>query len=220
VPSADANPGKARPAQRSTPGRRAGALIPRRRLLWCGGPKQRAEFGNPGTPTAGPARPRSVHPPTSASAAGSPVRRTAAIEHCGGRHGAVSWGRRHEAGQAGNQPLVWIIPGGPRKPCGRAFPAWTGSWTFDLSLRHGEPVCRLGVTPSDACGLGRASSSAKGWVLAMLARKGELRRGSGPARERAFLSSRLCPAKETAPEGADAGTTPARFPGQREGSRP
>jgi hypothetical protein len=81
-------------------------------------------------------------------------------------------------------------------------------------------VCRVGVTPSDACGLGRASSSAKGWVLAMLARKGELRRGSGPARERAFLSGRLCPAKETAPEGADAGTTPARFPGPREGSRP
>ena len=31
-----------------------------------------------------------------------------------------------------------------------------------------------GVTPSDACGLGRASSSAKGWVLAMLARKSGL----------------------------------------------
>jgi hypothetical protein len=28
-----------------------------------------------------------------------------------------------------------------------------------------------GVTPSDACGLGRAASSAKGWVLAMLARE-------------------------------------------------
>jgi hypothetical protein len=81
-------------------------------------------------------------------------------------------------------------------------------------------VCRVCVTTSDACGLGQASSSAKGWVLAMLARKGELRRGSGPARERAFLSGRLRPAKETAPEGADAGTTPAGPPGQRKGSRP
>ena len=63
-----------------------------------------------------------------------------------------------------------------------------------FSASRGEPVCRVGVTPSDACGLGRASSSAKGWVLAMLARKGELRRGSGPAPKRAFLSGRLCPA--------------------------
>ena len=75
-------------------------------------------------------------------------------------------------------------------------------------------MCRVGVTPSDACGLGRSSSSAKGWVLAMLARKGELRVALVP-RERAFLSGRLCPAKETAPEGADAGTTPAGPPGQR-----
>jgi len=75
------------------------------------------------------------------------------------------------------------------------------------------------VTPSDACGLGRAASAAKGWVLAMLARKGELRRGSGPAQKRAFLFSRLCPAKKTAPEGADAGTRPARPPGQRKGSK-
>jgi hypothetical protein len=75
------------------------------------------------------------------------------------------------------------------------------------------------VTPSDACGLGRAPSSAKGWVLAMLARKGELRVALGPAQGRAFHSGRLCPAKETAPEGADAGTTPAGPPGQREGSK-
>jgi hypothetical protein len=84
---------------------------------------------------------------------------------------------------------------------------------------RGEPVCRVCVTPSDACGLGRAASAAKGWVLAMLAREGELRRGSGPAQERAFLSGRLCPAKKTAPEGADAGTPPAGPPGQKEGSR-
>ena len=49
----------------------------------------------------------------------------------------------------------------------------------------------------------------------MLARKGELRVALVP-RERAFLSGRLCPAKETAPEGADAGTTPAGPPGQSE----
>ena len=77
-------------------------------------------------------------------------------------------------------------------------------------------MCRVGVTPSDACGLGRASSSAKGWVLAMLARKGELRRGSGPAPKRAFRSAAYARPKETAPEGADAGTTPAEPPGQSE----
>ena len=64
-----------------------------------------------------------------------------------------------------------------------------------FSAVRGGSVRRVGVTPSDACGLGQASSSAKGWVLAMLARKGGLRRGSGPAQGRAFLSSRLCPAR-------------------------
>ena len=122
----------------------------------------------------------------------------------------------------GRQSAHWFgsSPCRPGKPCGRAFPAWTGRGPSIFPCFVGEPVFRVGVTPSDACGLGRAPSSAKGWVLAMLARKGELRRGSGPARERAFLSGRLCPAKETAPEGADAGTTPAGPPGQREGSRP
>jgi len=33
------------------------------------------------------------------------------------------------------------------------------------------------------------------------------------------IAYRLCPAKETAPEGADAGTTPAGPSGQREGSK-
>jgi hypothetical protein len=128
--------------------------------------------------------------------------------------------RRHEARQA-ISPLVWNI----RAPAREAV--WAR--VFDVDRSHGasifpcfvgEPVFRVGVTPSAACGLGRAPSSAKGWVLAMLAREGELRRGFGPARERAFLSGRLCPAKETAPEGADAGTTPARPPGQRKGLRP
>ena len=39
---------------------------------------------------------------------------------------------------------------------------------------RGGSVWRVGVTPSDACGLDQASSSAKRWVLAMLARKGGL----------------------------------------------
>src|SRR4051794_41440370 len=80
-----------------------------------------------------------------------------------------------------------------------------------------------GVTPSVACGLGQAPVSAKGWVLAMLARKGELRvalvprrlvgpprhwsgfasAGSGP--RRAFLSVHLARPRKTAPEGEDAG---------------
>ena len=85
--------------------------------------------------------------------------------------------------------------------------------------------------PSVACGLGRAPVSAKGWVLAMLARKGELRvalvprrlvgpprrwsgfasAGSGP--RRAFLSARLARPRKTAPEGEDAGIGPASPPG-------
>jgi hypothetical protein len=50
----------------------------------------------------------------------------------------------------------------------------------------------------------------------MLARKGELRRGSGPAPKRAFLSAAYARPQETAPEGANAGTTPAEPPGQSE----
>jgi type III restriction enzyme len=62
--------------------------------------------------------------------------------------------------------------------------------------------------------------SGKGNPLALpiLAREGELRVAPVP-RNRAFLSGRLCPARKTAPEGADAGTPPARPPGQRERSR-
>lgn len=48
----------------------------------------------------------------------------------------------------------------------------------------------------------------------MLARKGELRVAPVP-RKRAFLFGRLCPSQKTAPEGANAGTTPAGPPGQR-----
>ena len=76
-----------------------------------------------------------------------------------------------------------------------------------------------GVTPSVACGLGRAPVSAKGWVLAMLARKGELRVAPVP-RERAFLSGRLCPAKETAPEGVTPAQRRQDLPGRTRGSRP
>jgi hypothetical protein len=50
----------------------------------------------------------------------------------------------------------------------------------------------------------------------MLARKGELRVAPVPRKCRAFLSGRLCPSQETAPEGANAGTTPAGPPGQRD----
>jgi hypothetical protein len=78
-------------------------------------------------------------------------------------------------------------------------------------------VC--GVTPSDACGLGQASSSAKGWVLAMLARKGELRVALVPRKGAPFSPAAYARPQETAPEGADAGTTPAGPPGQREGSK-
>jgi hypothetical protein len=56
------------------------------------------------------------------------------------------------------------------------FPVWTGHDHSSLPMLGTESRSGMsGVTPSDACGLGRASSSAKGWVLAMLARKGGLR---------------------------------------------
>lgn len=74
------------------------------------------------------------------------------------------------------------------------------------------------ILPAASGELGLAPSSMKGWVLPMLAREGELRVAPVP-RNRAFLSGRLCPARKTAPEGADAGTPPARPPGQRERSR-
>jgi hypothetical protein len=69
-------------------------------------------------------------------------------------------------------------------------------WTFDFSLLHGESRCAVSAyTPSDACGLGRSSSSAKGWVLAMLARKRELRVALVP-RESAPFSRPPVPGQE------------------------
>ena len=89
-------------------------------------------------------------------------------------------------------------------------------WSVDPSLPHGESrlPCRRhplgcvrfgpGVVLRERVGPRHARS------------QGRAARGSGPAQARAFLSGRLCPAKETAPEGADAGTTPAGPPGQRQ----
>jgi hypothetical protein len=77
-------------------------------------------------------------------------------------------------------------------------------------------VCRVGVTPSDACGLGLASSSAKGWVLAMLARESALCVALVPRKGAPFSPAAYARPQKTAPEGADAGTTPAGPPGQSE----
>ena len=89
-----------------------------------------------------------------------------------------------------------------------------------MSLRPTSmPVWRVGVTPSDACGLGRAPSSAKGWVLTMLARKGELRVAPVPRKRASFSPAACARPKEPHPRGR----TPARrrrnLPGRETGSR-
>jgi len=82
-----------------------------------------------------------------------------------------------------------------------------------------SPVCRVSRHPL-GCVRFRPVGVLRERVGPRHARsQGRAARGSGPAQARAFLSGRLCPAKETAPEGADAGTTPAGPPGQREGSK-
>ena len=142
--------------------------------------------------------------------------RTADVARGNGKSGSVG-DRRHEAGQTispSNERST--VPGGEDR--GIAHPGVGRSWLCDLSPPHGTGQRRVGVTPSDARGLVRTPSSAKGWVLPMLAREGELRVAPVP-RNRAFLSGRPCPARKTAPEGVDAGTPPARPPGQRERSR-
>ena len=84
---------------------------------------------------------------------------------------------------------MWINRRVVRKVVWRHF---LGGIGHDASLSGpvGSPVWRVGVTPSDACGLGRASSSAKGWVLTMLPPDQESggARGSGPAARAALLT--------------------------------
>ena len=110
-PSADANPGKARPASTQHTGGRAGASI------------THPSYSPPLPLGACPADP-SDRWSTTARDTDRRIREAAfrAFLRPGqrgglsgradgrdrtrrGRHGAVSWGRRHEAGQAGNQPL-------------------------------------------------------------------------------------------------------------------
>jgi len=124
--------------------------------------------------------------------------------------------RRHEAGQTISPSAGRTVT--PGSGHGIAGSGVARSWVFDSSRPRATCQRCAGVTPSDARGLGRAPSSMKGWVLPMLAREGELRVAPVP-RNRAFPSGRLCPARKTAPEGEDAGTPPARPPGQRERSR-
>ena len=139
----------------------------------------------------------------------------------GGSNGTTAKGKSSESGgmKPGRQPAHrrgrTVTPGSGH---GIAGPDVARSWVFGPSRPCA--ICQrcAGVTPSDARGLGRAPSSMKGWVLPMLVREGELRVAPVP-RNRAFLSGRLCPARKTAPEGEDAGTPPARPPGQRERSR-
>ena len=75
-------------------------------------------------------------PPTSVSAAGSPVMRTAAIDRVAAtaRRGG---GCRHEAGQA-ISPLVWILPVSAWEAVWPCVSGVDRSWTFDLSLLRGR----------------------------------------------------------------------------------
>ena len=81
--------------------------------------------------------------------------------------------------------------------------------TYSLDSPPGATPCDpVSGSPSDACGLGRASSSAKGWVLAMLARKGELGVALVPRESAPFSPAAYARPSKPHPR-ADAGTTPA-----------
>ena len=186
-------------------------------VIWCGANRadrrSTAARGKPGSEPASP-----VQPILQASEHGQAPRssRTADVERGNGQSGSVG-DRRHEAGQTTSPPNEQSgAPGG--ETVGSRTLAWTGHGTAVFLRLTGQASVVSASAPSDARGLGRTPSSAKGWVLPMLAREGELRVAPVP-RNRAFLSGRLCPARKTAPEGADAGTPPARPPGQRERSR-
>jgi hypothetical protein len=97
---------------------------------------------------------------------------------------------------SGEPATTWSTRGVIVSPVSRAGhklisgPVWDGHLTAHSERSRGGQHLILnsrgceridaGVTPSVACGLGRAPVSAKGWVLAMLARS-RAARGSGPA---------------------------------------
>ena len=140
-------------------------------------------------------------------------------QKCGRQSGAV-WCRRHDAGQQATSPSIWIDRRVFRKRVWRHLPV--GLPGHEASLCHcpvGSPVWRVGVTPSDACGLGQAPSSAKGWVLTMLARKGKLCVAPVPRKRAPFSPAAYARPKKPHPRGR----TPARrrrdLPGRETGSR-
>ena len=138
--------------------------------------------------------------------------RVTAKERCGSGIGGLKTGGNqhrcvHDRSRCAGSRLA--------APSGQGRPG-----TFDLSLPQGGRARLACLRPPLGCVRFRPGGVRRERVGPRHARsQGRAARGSGPAQGRAFLSGRLCPAKETAPEGADAGTTPAGPPGQREGSK-
>ncbi len=115
---------------------------------------------------------------------GRAVRRMTAEAH-GNRCG------QHDAGQA-TSTAGWQLRRARRESVRlRRSGGLAGHGPRSVTDFLGSPAWRAGVTPSDACGLGRAAFSAKGRVLAMLARKGGLRVAPVPPRKSAALLTRL-----------------------------
>ena len=171
------------------------------------------------TPSGRPANPRSDHP-FNHGERGMRLDRANDRPSTFGRQSGAARCRRHDAGQQATNPSIWIDRRAVRKRVWRHLPV--GLPGHEASLCHcpvGSPVWRVGVTPSDACGLGRASSSAKGWVLTMLARKGELRVAPVPRKRAPFSPAAYARPKKPHPRGR----TPARrrrdLPGRETGSR-
>ena len=137
------------------------------------GPKA-ARNSDRGTPSGRPASHRHAHP-SNQSTRDMPHSRADDDGRAGGSQGPAAGHHRHETGQATSATdrkdttcraenrvgtrrsgRGWAIPHRSLRP--KRIAGWH-------CLRH----------PSDARGLGRSLSAAKGWVLGMLARKGELR---------------------------------------------
>ncbi len=158
-------------------------------------------------------------PSTTAHAAGNLIAPATGSQKYGRQSGEVRY-RRPDTGQKAISSARWIDRRTVRKPL---WPHFSDSlFGHDPSLCHcpvGSPMGRVGVTPSDACGLGRAPSSAKGWVLTMLARKGELCVALVPRKGAPFSPPAYARPKKPHPRGR----TPARRrrdrPGRETGSK-
>jgi hypothetical protein len=137
-------------------------------------------------------------PPTSANAARSRSR-SRGWQLSNGERSKRFGDRRHEHGQATN-PSVWMIRRAGRETLCRASRAWIGHGfsIFPFAGRAGLP-CRRHPLGCVRFGPGVVLRERVGPRHARARERAV--RGSGPARERAFLSGRLCLAKENRTRG-------------------